>query len=314
MKEKFKMEANLLDKIDNWLEITKKRSVKPSTYNRLIISRNLLERYDICRMDVQDITSDDIQEFINDLSDEGYSYSSVKKEYNLLTAYLKWAISKGEIVRPVYLGVELPIDSSRYRKGREIKVYSPIEQKRLMKDLQTLEHDIYGAAILMLETGMRIGEVLALTWCDILWERRAVSVTKTLVRLPSEKGLTFVQDSPKSDSSNRLIPLSVTAMDVLKRLQAKAASGRDFIFAGEDDFPVSYFTFKYHISALCEKIGIQYKGSHAFRHSFATNCYHRGCDVKILSKLLGHADVAITYNIYIHLYGDELEEMRKVIG
>ena len=53
---------------------------------------------------------------------------------------------------------------------------------------------------------------------------------------------------------------------------------------------------------------------HAFRHTFATNCYERGCDVKILSKLLGHSDVAITYNIYIHLYGDALEEMRRVVG
>lgn len=55
-------------------------------------------------------------------------------------------------------------------------------------------------------------------------------------------------------------------------------------------------------------------GNHALRHTCATNCYNRGCDVKILSKLLGHADVSITYNIYIHLYGDALEEMRSVIG
>ena len=59
---------------------------------------------------------------------------------------------------------------------------------------------------------------------------------------------------------------------------------------------------------------LPYLGMHAFRHTFATNCYERGCDVKILSKLLGHSDVAITYNIYIHLYGDALEEMRRVVG
>ena len=48
---------------------------------------------------------------------------------------------------------------------------------------------------------------------------------------------------------------------------------------------------------------------HVFRHTFATNCYHKGVDVKILSRLLGHADVNITYNIYVHLYGDGFDEM-----
>ena len=53
---------------------------------------------------------------------------------------------------------------------------------------------------------------------------------------------------------------------------------------------------------------------HVFRHTFATNCYYRGCDVKILSKLLGHSSVTVTYNTYIHLFGDALEEMRAVLG
>ena len=54
---------------------------------------------------------------------------------------------------------------------------------------------------------------------------------------------------------------------------------------------------------------MEYRGEHVFRHTFATNCYYRGIDVKILSNLLGHADVNITYNIYVHLYGDGFEAM-----
>ena len=63
----------------------------------------------------------------------------------------------------------------------------------------------------------------------------------------------------------------------------------------------------------CKEANVDYRSVHTLRHTFAANWYNRGCDVKILSKLLGHADVSITYNIYIHLYGDTLEEMRKVI-
>ena len=61
------------------------------------------------------------------------------------------------------------------------------------------------------------------------------------------------------------------------------------------------------------KAQVEYRGMHVFRHTFATNCYYKGCEIKKLSKLLGHASVTITYNTYIHLYGDALEELRSVI-
>ena len=70
---------------------------------------------------------------------------------------------------------------------------------------------------------------------------------------------------------------------------------------------------RYQIQKACLTAGVPYKGLHVFRHTFATNCYYRGANVKLLSKLLGHADVSITYNTYIHLFGDALEEMRNVV-
>ena len=89
---------------------------------------------------------------------------------------------------------------------------------------------------------------------------------------------------------------------------------RGHIFVDRYGEPLTYEAVRYQIQFACAKANLPYLGMHVFRHTFATNCYNRGCDVKILSKLLGHADVAITYNTYIHLYGDALEEMRKVIG
>ena len=64
---------------------------------------------------------------------------------------------------------------------------------------------------------------------------------------------------------------------------------------------------------MCVDAGIEYRGEHVFRHTFATNCYYKGMDIKILSRLLGHADVNITYNIYVHLYGDGFEEMYEAL-
>lgn len=70
---------------------------------------------------------------------------------------------------------------------------------------------------------------------------------------------------------------------------------------------------KSHTSNRTILLRIEFRGEHVFRHTFATNCYHKGIDVKILSRLLGHADVNITYNLYIHLYGDGFDEMHDAL-
>ena len=76
---------------------------------------------------------------------------------------------------------------------------------------------------------------------------------------------------------------------------------------------VIYEALRWQTKCACRDAGIQYRGEHVFRHTFATNCYYKGMDIKILSRLLGHADVNITYNIYVHLYGDGFEEMYEAL-
>lgn len=301
--------------IGEWLEDHKKNSVKTLTYDRLIITYKLMLKYGISEYYVDGINSTDMQRYLNSLVTDGYSISTIKKQFNLLTAYWKWAMSQGLISTPVYLGVNLPSEESVASPKTDIQVYTHQEQSNLMRCLRTLKHDQYAAVALMLETGLRIGEVLALDWNDILWTRRAVKVHRTLIRMSSE-ATTFIQESPKSKTSRRTIPLSETAIEILMQLRDKRGVSDGLIFSKPDDpnMPYSYSSIEFHIRRLCKDLDISYKGLHAFRHTFATNCYERGCDVKILSKLLGHADVSITYNTYIHLYGDALEEMRKVIG
>jgi len=83
----------------------------------------------------------------------------------------------------------------------------------------------------------------------------------------------------------------------------------EWVFVNDDGQRLSYEALRYQTQCLCKAACVPYRGEHVFRHTFATNCYHKGVDVKILSRLLGHADVNITYNIYVHLYGDGFDEM-----
>lgn len=302
--------------MNRWLLDYKKNSVKAATYDRLRVSYGMMLRYIISAKDVKTITSNDIQKYLNRLSDEGYALSTIKKQFTLLTAFLKHEYAQGRIKNPVYLAVKLPVEEAVKKSAKKIETYSQIEQRCLLNVLSGLEHCTYGCLILMLEAGLRSGEAQCLTWDDILWEQSAVRINKTLVRMSSDKGLSFVQNSAKSRASNRTIPLSERAMCILERLAKRSKDLNGFIFPSSDDpsLPISYCTVKYYLKKACAAANVKYRSTHALRHTFATNCYNRGCDIKILSKLLGHVDVSITYNIYIHLYGNELEEMRKVIG
>ena len=300
------------ESMKGWLEKYKRNSVKLATFDRLESSYNLMLKYPISRIAPYDLRADDIQGYLNRLVTDGYALSTIKKQYNLLSAYLKWANTEGIVQRPIQNSVKLPSQSMVRKPKKEIVVYTKVEQAALRRVFQTRERIGYSVALLMMETGLRVGEALALEWDDVNWERRAITVSKTAVRLGNKRQI-FIQQGAKTYTSNRTIPISKTAYALLDALFQEVDDVHGFIFADRLGKPLSYETMRYQIRIACEKAGVEYLGQHVFRHTFATNCFYRGCDVKLLSKLLGHADVAITYNTYIHLFGDALEEMRSVV-
>ena len=299
-----------------WMVRYKKNSIKPSTYDRLLTSFNLMKDYSIAYVYLDALCGDDIQEYINKLVKDGYALTTVKKQFNLLTGYLRYANANGIIAKPIYNSVKLPSASSVLKPRKEICAYDDRQQILLKRVLKTHSKVSYDVVLFMLESGVRIGEALALNWSDVNWSRKSIRINKTFVRLGNGKRQ-FIQDTAKSFTSNRVIPLSTDAFALLKNLYEREANLEDadgLILHNEDGSTMTYETMRYQIKLACSEARVPYLGQHVFRHTFATNCYNRGCDVKIMSKLLGHSDVTITYNIYIHLFGDALEEMRKVLG
>ena len=216
-------------------------------------------------------------------------------------------------MRPIHKGVQLPSESSVNKHKREVMAYEKDEQGRIRSVLRRFNNPASQAIELMLETGMRVGEVLALEWSDVDWRRKAIRVSKTVVRITSKKE-SYIQNGAKSFTSNRTIPLSTSAQDLLSEMYQMDESDSRYIFHDEDGHYLTYEAMRWWAKKVCREAGVPYLGLHVFRHTFATNCYERGCDVKRLSKLLGHSDVTITYNVYIHLFGDALEELRSVVG
>ena len=83
----------------------------------------------------------------------------------------------------------------------------------------------------------------------------------------------------------------------------------EWVFGNDNGQRLTYEALRFQTQCLCKAAGVPYRGEHVFRHTFATNCYHNRVDVRILSRLMGHADVDITHNICVHVYGDGFDEV-----
>lgn len=121
----------LSNAIKEWMAQYKFNSVKPTTYDRLETSLNTLMNYPIAFMDILAITTKDLQTFINEMVDDGYALTTIKKQYHLVTAYLKFANTEGIIPRPIYNNVRLPTRQAVKKKQREILGYSVRDQAAL---------------------------------------------------------------------------------------------------------------------------------------------------------------------------------------
>lgn len=299
--------------LEKWLVNYKKNSVRQSSYLRYTVALKLFQRYDISKANLTDLTSWQVQDFINQLVEDGYSMETICKQYKLLKEFVDYALNEELMVKPVCSQVKLPNKSVVKKPKRDIITYGTTDQEALKRVLWTGESQAYYAVILMLETGMRAGEVLALYWSDINWRRRCVRISKTLVKGYDNNRMWYIQDSPKTDSSNRILPLSKAAIEALEQLRELNDPDNEKIFHSKTGGIITENYLKYWTMKACREAEVKYHGHHIFRHTFATNCYYKGCDVKLLSKFLGHANTSITYNTYIHLYGDALEDMRSII-
>jgi len=156
--------------------------------------------------------------------------------------------------------------------------------------------------LITLHTGLRIGEICALSWKDIDLDSGVIHVRHTVARVQSsDTGSSthsmLIIDSPKTVSSKRDIPISSRLYPIVSEARIMAIS--DYVVSDSESF-VSPRTYEYRYHKLLKRCGIPPLNYHALRHTFATRCIEAGVDVKSLSEILGHANVGITLNTYVH--------------
>lgn len=164
------------------------------------------------------------------------------------------------------------------------------------------------AILLCLYTGIRLGELCALKWTDIDCKNRTVTINRTVQRIAAQSHPSktiLMETSPKSESSKRTIPLTVSVLERLWELK------RDSLYIFGEEKPLDPRTMQYRFKKILKEAGVDDRNFHTLRHAFATNCIENGMDIKALSEILGHSDVKITLNRYVH---PTMDAKREQIG
>lgn len=191
---------------------------------------------------------------------------------------------------------------------KAVWTFSRAEQARLFKYTYNQLDKMSMAVLLCLYTGLRLGELCALQWTDFDFKNMTLTVNRTVQRVAMQGHITktiLLETDPKSESSQRTIPLTSDIAELL--LQFKENSS--YVFGGVK--PLDPRTMQYRFKQILKAVGIGDKNFHLLRHTFATNCIENSMDVKTLSELLGHSDVKITLNRYVH---PTMESKRKQLG
>lgn len=224
----------------------------------------------------------------------GLSASYVRSIMLVINAAIKYAVSE-----QLCSSLKTPICKPSADKT-ELSILSSEEQKKLEASLLN-NFDLTGAGIyISLHTGLRIGEVCSLAWNDIDMNKRVIHVRHTVARIRSGNSASstiLIIDTPKTKASKRDIPISSTLLPILLKL--KTLSSKGFILTGTSEF-INPRTFEYRYHKILDDCGITSVNYHALRHTFATRCVEAGVDIKSLSEILGHGDVSVTLNTYVH--------------
>lgn len=300
------------DWFNRWMEVYKKKSVRPNTLREYThVYYKSISPY-LGNRNINSLAKSDIQHLIDIANDKGYGYERQNKIKVVLSDMLSRAMEDELMIKNPTKGVKL-----RAKKTLIAKALTLDEQEMFFECCAgTFYDNLFNVAV---NSGLRPGELFALTESDIDFENGYINVNKTLVyqKYLDDECKIFHLENPKTEQSNRKVPINSICRKYLERqIRQKAAIANkrpkeknDFLFTTKFNTPLNSQLYSCAIKTIIEMINVSKSvdeemeifSGHTFRHTFATRCFEAGIQPKVVQSYLGHATLQMTMDLYTHV-------------
>ena len=300
--------------LKEWLENYIKPTVKSRTHSRYseIINQHVVPK--LGEYELSDLTPGVLQHYVTALlqsgnlkTGKGLAVNSVNSIVNVIQNSLHTAFNLGLIKEYTADRIKRP-----RAQEKEVTCFSEQEQKRIEQAVLNCKKDKMFGIMLCLYSGLRVGELLALKWQDVDLQKGILNVTKSCHDGKGEDGRYIrIDDTPKTLSSRRVIPLPKQLLPFMREAKRKSCS--EYVVS-KNGMPISVRSYQRSFDLLQKKIKIPHRGFHSLRHTFATRALECGMDVKTLSEILGHKSPTVTLNRYVHSLMEHKQVMMNRLG
>lgn len=309
----------LVEWFEEYLKLYKEGKVKETTLFRFRQTFSPCKKNVIGAMKLQDIRAIHVQQLINELDEKGFTYGTIRLLKSLLNEMFKKAHGNGYMLVNPCEAVVMP-----RKVTYEARFLTEQEQEMFLEVAKEYSH--YDIFCICLSFGGRIGEVLGLKWSDIDFENKTIHIQRTLhyAKVKEEESCHFFFTTPKTETSNRVIPLLSETEKILKRVHKKQLRNRilhasqwkeelpfdDMVFTTQVGKPIRYGDVNRTIKSVVLKANLQEEevakfeerepfvlkpfSPHCFRHTFVTRCKRNGVSYETIQSYVGHSDKEMT--------------------
>lgn len=306
--------CTLSDASHLWMQ-SQKAYWKPGTYS---VYSHLLTKYILPYWDntkINKITDESMDNFASYLSSQSQEHALSRTYISQICATVRRILVY--MNKKYHCKITVPCNPVTKRQTRQVILPDTASLTLLEKYLSDhCEEDTCLGILIAFHTGIRIGELSALTWNDINIEEEIIYIRKNLLRVTDKEALCtdgkkmtqIVQQCPKTSDSFRIVPISSKLIPFLKLYQKH---NELYVVSGVKNPWAEPRTIQYRFKNILKKCGVDYFNFHMLRHAFATRCVAMGLDVKSLSEILGHSNIQITLNLYVHSTTQQKKQLMK---